>query len=334
LLAGDHAQSRPSDPHLPLVFMLVMTQLAIGTSVAAMFVQTKAYTLASAAAGALAVGIGTLHLGQPLKAWRAFLGWRKSWFSREVIAFGGFVGLASLNAASFWFTPLASFRSTLAIATAGVGVLGVICSAMIYVDTHREFWNARSSFGRFLGTTTLLGTATSVALVVFTPTTSALGLNVLAGLLIFVTVLKLTGEHRIFRHLICEETPVQTPLNKTARLLDGELGLVARSRVACGLLGGLAFPTLILFGGEPIGFAISSFAFCTAGELLERYLFFTAVLPVKMPGAPAPPIARTGAARFRSKSEFRIPQFADSEAASRPRQQGRGVTRRSLPERR
>jgi hypothetical protein len=117
-------------------------------------------------------------------------------------------------------------------------------------------------------------------------------------------------------------------------LLDGELGLVARSRVACGLLGGLAFPTLILFGGEPIGFAISSFAFCTAGELLERYLFFTAVLPVKMPGAPAPPIARTGAARFRSKSEFRIPQFADSEAASRPRQQGRGVTRRSLPERR
>jgi hypothetical protein len=55
---------------------------------------------------------------------------------------------------------------------------------------------------------------------------------------------------------------------------------------------------------------------------------------VKMPGAPAPPIARTGAARFRSKSEFRIPQFADSEAASRPRQQGRGVTRRSLPERR
>ena len=39
---------------------------------------------------------GALHLGQPLKAWRSFLGWRKSWFSREVIVFGAFGGSTAL----------------------------------------------------------------------------------------------------------------------------------------------------------------------------------------------------------------------------------------------
>jgi hypothetical protein len=30
--------------------------------------------------------------------------------------------------------------------------------------------------------------------------------------------------------------------------------------------------------------ALAAFVFCLTGELLERYLFFTAVAPVKMPG--------------------------------------------------
>lgn len=46
------------------------------------------------AAGVLAMGVSLLHLGRPLRAWRAGLNWRRSWLSREVLAFSAFLGLA------------------------------------------------------------------------------------------------------------------------------------------------------------------------------------------------------------------------------------------------
>ena len=75
-------------------------------------------------------------------------------------------------------------------------------------------------------------------------------------------------------------------MSKTARLLVGELGLCARLRVACGFLGGVIVPVLFLLAPTPLlaGAALLS---CVAGELLERYLFFTAVVTQKMPGSPA-----------------------------------------------
>ena len=148
--------------------MLVLTQLAVGASVAAVFTDAgKLLSMIAAGVGAGALGIASLHLGKPFKAWRAFLGWRKSWFSREVIVFGGYVPLAMTTAASFWFAPLAPFQKLLALATAVTGLLGVACSAMIYVDTQREFWRASQCFGKFFGTTLLIGAATVGFLVVF-----------------------------------------------------------------------------------------------------------------------------------------------------------------------
>ena len=41
-----------------------------------------------------AMGISTLHLGRRARAWRAVLNLRGSWLSREIAAFGAFVGLA------------------------------------------------------------------------------------------------------------------------------------------------------------------------------------------------------------------------------------------------
>lgn len=141
LLSGDHGHASPAQAHLPLVFMLVLSQLAVGASLAALFVEpAKWLALSAFATGTLALALGTLHLGQPLKAWRAFLGWRTSWFSREVIVFGGFIPLAALTAISFWLAPLVGFQKLLTLGTAAVGLLGVACSAMIYADTRREFW--------------------------------------------------------------------------------------------------------------------------------------------------------------------------------------------------
>ncbi len=57
--------------------------------------------------------------------------------------------------------------------------------------------------------------------------------TLLADLIGVITIAKLAFEHRIFRQLVDEGTPSPTPLNKTARLLAGELGLAARIREFC-----------------------------------------------------------------------------------------------------
>ena len=275
LFAADDASLRPSESHLPLVFLLTFSQLAVGASVAAAFMQSPAWLLLVAVvAGASALGVGTLHLGKPLKAWRSFLGWRKSWFSREVIVFGAYVPLAGLAAATNWMSMLAPFSKPLITAAAIVGLLGVVCSVMIYVDTQRDFWSARQSFTKFFGTVLLLGAATAL---VFS------GLAILAAFIFVAAAAKLAFEHRLFRRLLDEETPGQEPLSKTARLLAGELGIFTRTRIACGLIGGVVLPALYLLTPDTT-LAVTALALCIAGELLERYLFFTAVVTRKMPG--------------------------------------------------
>ena len=277
LFAGDDAAVRPSESHLPLVFLLVFSQLAVGASVAALFAGSPAWLLlTAAAAGIFALGVGTLHLGQPLKAWRAFLGWRQSWFSREVIVFGAYVPLACAAAATNWINLPAPLPKVVALASAVTGLLGVFCSVMIYVDTRREFWSASRSGTKFFGTVLLLGAA--VALVLAGESAGAF-----AAVLMFAALIKLVFENRIFRHLRDPNELGQSPLSKTARLLTDELGLASRSRIACGLLGGVVLPALFL-SSPAVSLAWSALALCVLGEWLERYLFFTAVVTRKMPG--------------------------------------------------
>jgi DMSO reductase anchor subunit/ferredoxin len=277
LFAGDDAAIRPSEPHLPLVFLLVFSQLAVGASVAALFASSPALLLTAAIAGACALGVGTLHLGQPLKAWRAFLGWRQSWFSREVIVFGAYVPLAMAAAATNWIHLPAPLPEVLPAAAAGAGLLGVLCSVMIYVDTRREFWSAAQSGTKFFGTVALLGAA--VALVLAGGVAKAF-----AVALILATLAKLVFEQQIFRHLRDVNELGQSPLSKTARLLTDELGRFGRGRIACGLLGGLVLPGLFL-AAPAVPLAWAALALCVLGEFLERHLFFTAVVTRKMPGA-------------------------------------------------
>lgn len=281
LLSGDHARLSPAPAHFPLVFMLVLTQLAVGASVAAVFAPSaRLLSFVALGVSTIALGIASLHLGKPLKAWRAFLGWRKSWFSREVIAFAGFVPLSALSAAVLWFAPLASFQKPFAGAAALTGLLAVACSAMIYADTHRDFWRPSECFGRFFGATLLLGTAATL-------TMADPASPLLIALLFVATVAKLGFEHRITRHFVAADSLTLSPLNKTARLLEDELGRAARLRVSCGIIGGAVLPVLLALNHAAPMLTLVALALCLAGELLERYLFFTAVAPTKMPGGVA-----------------------------------------------
>lgn len=86
----------------------------------------------------VAVGLSSsvLHLGKPLRAWRAFSQWRSSWLSREgVLAMTTFVPLAYFAAASFSRVPFSNGPGGVAALWLAVGSIAtVLCTAMIYAS--------------------------------------------------------------------------------------------------------------------------------------------------------------------------------------------------------
>jgi len=309
LKAADESALRIQPAHWPLVYLLVLSQASVGLTLAAWlsllpvssvefpafvdeselphggfypFVWTPAAGLFLSAAVfmALALGVASLHLGRPRKAWRVFLGWRTSWFSREAIAFGGYlgamVGAAGAVVLGFGSNP---FQLTLATVAALLGLASVFCSLMLYVDTRREFWSAGQTGFRFGGSLVLLGLAGGIVIASFWQTSNSPTLFTLAAL----TFLKLGGELAVLRHA---SIPEWTPLKRTARLMLGPLQNALAVRVALGIAGGLALPLFAL--GALINVTptatVVMFGLLSAGELAERYLFFTAVSPTQMPG--------------------------------------------------
>jgi len=281
LEAADAHELRLAKAHPPLTLMLVLSQLGVGLAVANVVASASRLTaLAALIITVVGVAGGTLHLGQPLKAWRSFLGWRNSWLSRELIVFGGF--MAALGAHAILLRPLS------AILAAATGLAAVACSAMVYVDTRRPFWSAPMTFGKFFGTTLLLGAAGTLFLSLLSaapaPSPAAAMLLLMAGVAI-----KFAAENRVFRYLVDEQSPQLTALNKTALLLNGPLSRLSRLRVMCAAVGGIVLPLLTIIGGHvgaPSGVALATVALslCFAGELIERHLFFVAQVAPKMPG--------------------------------------------------
>ena len=282
--AIDAEQATPADAHGPLVAMLTASQLAVGLLVASLAGSAwlpPERTSALAAVGGLVLLLGLAaslrHLGRPSKAWRAFLGLRTSWLSREIVAFGGLAALAGAYVASAWGTGPTSVSSlALGSAAAAVGLAGVACSAMVYHATGRRLWHFVSSGGQFFGTTATLGAA-GLGLAA-TASAPAVAATCAAGVAL-VTVLKLAG----FVALLCCDTGRETlPIARTARLLRGRLRALSVLRLTAAAL---VLPLAAgLAGGNWLAAALV-FATTLAGESIERMLFFRAISPARMPGS-------------------------------------------------
>ncbi|OGT58919.1 MAG: hypothetical protein A3E01_05975 [Gammaproteobacteria bacterium RIFCSPHIGHO2_12_FULL_63_22] len=96
---------------------------------------TRTPTLAALALGFVMVTAGllssTLHLGKPLRAWRAFSQWRSSWLSREgIAAVLCYVPALCLAAASHYILDARIAGALLAI----FSLATVACTAMIYAS--------------------------------------------------------------------------------------------------------------------------------------------------------------------------------------------------------
>jgi len=325
LLASDFYVGRPQHAHWPLVTMLILTQLSVGTFVMLncfswMLVLLGASSstvrnhnvlidqmgqwpvIMTLALGMLGLIASVLHLGRPLFAFRAILGIRRSWLSREIVAFGVFAVLASANTALAILTESSVDKNhPLQWAAIMVGIFAVVCSIMVYVDTPRLLWSPFFTTSRFGLTAILLGLPTTLLLL---STMAALSSEISVSTimsqytapicrgLIFTTFLKLLLEARIFIHL---QNRTLNPHKRSAQLLTTSLFAIVILRFAVAMVGGVAMPLVLLTqntstagqGFDPIFFiaiTLLIWILLLVGEFAERYLFFISVATPRMPG--------------------------------------------------
>lgn len=315
-LPADYFAVRAEHAHWPLIVMLVLTQLSVGAFLvellldsvldSAALAHVRAVHAGSALSfGLMALGASVLHLGRPLYAFRAVIGLKTSWLSREILAFGVFAGLALTYAGTVaWHslrgTDFPRWQTILGAGVVASGLCGVICSILIYASTRRPLWNGTGTALRFLLTTVVLGLATALftslagSMILMSVTAQRVmleyGQMLCVGLMVAAGA-KLIVEAALFRHLTAKQN---TPLKRSALLLTGELATPAKWRFGLGVMGGIVLPGMlwslytrgVVMPSPLVIAAITTgiFGCCLMGELIERYLFFTGVVAPRMPG--------------------------------------------------
>ncbi len=341
LQAADHHQLHHEHAHLPLVAMLVLTQASVGGYLIDLLVRMAGspdilplsiHAIVSFVIGQLGLAAATLHLGRPLYAYRAVLGFRHSWLSREVIAFslfaGGSAALTGLMAlqpalidvlpgsvALQWNRALGSLPSIIrnplvesiglagpglfglqmTLAVALLGLMGVGTSMMVYKVCRRPSWSGRITSTKFFGSTVVLGLASWVASASWSraiigsgPAARSIEDGFVLAMVVAVFA-KLAFEVGLLAPLRDREP---TPMRKSAMIITGPLKGVWRLRFALAVVGGGAGAGVLAWdllghsipGLVQAGSWSSVFAMILGGELLERGLFFAAVVRLKMPG--------------------------------------------------
>jgi len=298
-VGADHGYAEPQHAHAPLVAMLVLTQMSVGVvtaGVLARWLGASAWCDAAIVLGMLAgqagLAVAPLHLGRPHLAFRVVLGWRHSWLSREAILFGVYAAF-SVAAAVFASLPhIESMLPTLMTSTLKLllpvairspsealaiisGLAAVYCSAKIYIFTGRTFWKAKRTLTAFSGAAIVIGLATAAAVAAAAGSPSP----VLAWLAIVAAASKLLCEALVLRHL----EDADGDLRLTAKLLLGPLRPVTSARLVCCAVGVVCLLLAGLGAAPSITAALGTIALL-AGELAERWLYFSAVVPLRMPG--------------------------------------------------
>ncbi len=270
-LAADREALVPQHAHWPLVFMLVLTQAGIGLLLAGVGRPADPSRLTIILTATILFNAGmvaaTLHLGQPLKAWRFFLGLKTSWLSREILAFSLFAPIPLILSAlphlpDFPHKELISFMT--GITAVPLGLIAVFTSVMIYQDTGRVSWRLYLTGSRFFGT---VASFCMLGILISHPT------PILALSFSAIAMLKLVPESHLLRRAGNEDTP-WSPDVHSARIQQGPLRRVLNARVIFTFMA--AFTALI----EPW----LAFPLLLLAEIAERQLFFQSVYAPKMPG--------------------------------------------------
>ncbi len=298
MVASEDFSLKPEHAHMPLVIMLVLTQLSVGAfGVQLLFnhfipgslraLLAPVHTWMTLSVGAVALLASIFHLGRPQYAYRAVLGLKTSWLSREIVVFCLFALLACIYA----FFP----TGALAAGVVAAGLLGVFCSVMVYKDTRRPLWDSTLTNFKFFMTTMILGghaiLFVSIAATFNHPVFNPVYVMRCAGitlvvLLTLANVIKIGTEAVLLWYW---KTQKATTLKKIAMLMTEHLCFKTLQRFIYGIAGGIILPVLFLKFYEHwtnatiLSVAVAMMILTLTAEMLERYLFFRAVVPLRMP---------------------------------------------------
>lgn len=304
-----------AESHWPLAVMLVATQVSVGMIFIERFAATLAWVsghdhsviatrsilLVALLIGGIGLNIASLHLGQPLRAWRVFLGLKTSWLSREAVVLGKYMGLLSAATALYWmpafrdylphsisqwisqWIPAWAANLTLVMAII-VGAAGLFCSAMIYIATRRQIWRSSRTLIRFMGTAVVAGAISVLPILILSGESrfvcvaiTILGLITLAGKAAWEWSVHLNpnGRGDVYDR-------------RSRRLVRQSLSRLARSRMlaAHASLGLLCVAAAATFVSPWTAAAIAIVAslIVIGGEIAERLLYFMSVVYDRMPG--------------------------------------------------
>lgn len=263
--AADRERLAPEHAHWPLVFMLALTQAGLGLAATAAISTNLPILITAAVLFNLGMVAATLHLGQPLKAWRFFLGLKTSWLSREILAFS-MVAPLPLVLVALRLTPDFPFENHLSLiaehSALPAGILAIFTSVMIYVDTKRTSWRPLLTATRFYGT-----------FLSFLLTGLAVTRPDLAILATFAIMLKMIPEGRILKSAESEDA-LWFPDGHSAKLQLVPLRRILNARVILAFIAAFTVPVSPWF----------ALAILLISEILERQLFFQSCHAPKMPG--------------------------------------------------
>ena len=259
----DVSRIQPEHAHLSLVFLLVLTQLSAGAFATFTLLELMGVRLSQFAAllplavAMIALAAAPMHLGRPIHAYRAIKNWKRSWLSREILGLSVFAGAATAYAGALFLN--LPFTQLLSLGALGAGLIGVLCSAKIYMVKARPSWNSNYTLADFYLTAALLGPR--LVLATGASDAQAVYIFAIAGS-ILQAVNHMMRDHWLF-------TGASYELSSSAQLLRGPLLNPSYGRYLLWIL------ALAALRFSPV----ASFAFALTAELLSRWLFFTSAVP-------------------------------------------------------
>ena len=294
MTAADDFHLKPAHSELPLVFMTVMTQVSLGAFLALFLGDVLSLggkvepswivAIMAMLPAALGLPLSALHLGRPLKAMTAMKNIKTSWLSREALALGAFTGMMSMNVVLYLVSVPTFLRVIFEALTLGVGAYGIYAQGMIYQIVARPSWNRKTTLLKFFGAG-YIGLFL-IALVMVGLGYSAEVVMPLISLALLVALAQGFFSYEDKRSLAYggEYAP---QLTKTNRLYDEHFKGAFYLRITTFVLGAILLPLIVsLSVGTTAAFwflAVALVLMCTS-ELMDRFLFYSTVVPLNMAG--------------------------------------------------
>lgn len=288
LLSNESIEDKAHEGHLPLVAMIVLTQASVGMwcvlAVIELATASSIHLFAAAFAttlGFVGVNAALLHLGRPWLAFRAFLGWRTSWLSREAIAFGLFIGAAMAATGLRLILPQQSdLHGPIQIFVVAIGCVAVSCTGMIYIATRRELWGHLRTgvdFGLSMIGLGLIGAYASIE-----------GLpSFLLIIGVLCSMLAATAKLVDYKQGKSAKVLWDDFSARSGRVLRTELAVPWRVLWMLQVIALLASVSLCMidFGNIKLLLSYSILVVCLLAQAIHRWLYFASIAYRRMPGA-------------------------------------------------